>query len=454
MKDENILYWVWLAEKCGVASRHFRHLVDKYDDPFDIYRLEEDEIDHIEGIDTNLKNALGDKSLENSYSIIRYCKSNKVDIISYGDKRYPGRLRDIEEPPVCLYFLGKFPQRDSSLCIGIVGTRKMSEYGKQTAYKISYELEGADCIIISGMALGIDGVAACGALSAEGRTVAVLGSGISVIYPKEHKKLMKEITKKGAVITEYPPFERPNPWNFPKRNRIISGLCQGVLVVEGNARSGALITASKAIAQGRAIFALPGKVNESNSDGPNELIRQGATIALSSADILGEFEFLYGDVINKQGYLRAKDHSDLDERALKKMSVYSSTIDGHYFVRSDSTNNTSEAPKKEKKSEIIEAEKNKKVIKERESVAKNNTESNTENKEENNKLTEEKIKSILEGLDSTSRIVYNVLPRDRSFTAELPVSHGIDISDVVTALTFLEINGLISSLPGGAYKVN
>ncbi|MBO5882800.1 MAG: DNA-processing protein DprA [Clostridia bacterium] len=450
MKDESVLYWVWLAEKCGVASRHFRHLVDKYDDPFDIYRLEEDEIDHIEGIDTKLKNALGDKSLESSYSIIRYCKSNKVDIISYGDKRYPGRLRDIEDPPVCLYCLGKFPQMDSSLCIGIVGTRKMSEYGKQSAYKISYELAGADCIIVSGMALGIDGVAACGAISAEGRTVAVLGSGISVIYPKEHKKLMKEITKKGAVITEFPPFERPNPWNFPKRNRIISGLCQGILVVEGAAGSGALITASKAIAQGRALFALPGKVNESNSDGPNELIRQGATIALSSADILAEFEFLYGDVINTHGHLRATEHSDLDERELKKMSVYSSTIDGHRFIEADQSKNTYEVPKKEQKSESIEAKKSGKDRKEQESVDKNST----ENDKENNKLTEEKINSILEGLDSTSRIVYNVLPRDRSFTAELPVSHGMNISDVVTALTFLEINGLISSLPGGAYKVN
>ena len=447
MKDENVLYWVWLAEKCGIASKQFRHLVDKYDDPFDIYRLEQDEIEHIEGIDTRLKNALGDKSLENSYSIIRYCKSNKVDIISYGDTRYPVRLRDIEDPPVCLYCLGKFPMIDSTLCVAIVGTRKMSEYGKQSAYKISYELAGADCIVVSGMALGIDGVAACGALAAGGRTVAVLGSGISVIYPKEHKKLMKEITKNGAVITEFPPFERPHPWNFPKRNRIISGLCQGVLVVEGAEGSGALITASKAIAQGRALFALPGKVNESNSDGPNELIRNGAMIALSSADILGEFEFLYGDVINTRRYSNATELSDFDERELKKMGVYSLTIDGQNFKEDVSDRKDSEVPRKEEtRADDGEESKRKKTQKE---IDKNST----EKAKENSKLTEGEINSILEGLDITSRIVYNVLPREGSFTAELPVSHGIDIADVVTAFTFLEMNGLIISLPGGAYKL-
>ena len=261
MKDENILYWIWLSERCGVASREFGRLIEKYENPFDLYRLEEEELEHLEGISLALKSRLGDKALDSAYSIMRYCKEKKVDIIYYSDPRYPERLKRIETPPVLLYCFGKFPNFNDRLCIGMVGTRRMSEYGKQSAYKISYELASAKAVIVSGMALGIDGVCACGALSAGGDTVAVLGCGISVVYPKEHKKLMAAIGRCGAVITEYPPMEKPNSQNFPKRNRIISGLCQGVVIVEGVVGSGALITASRAIAQGRDVFALPGKIN-------------------------------------------------------------------------------------------------------------------------------------------------------------------------------------------------
>ena len=136
MRDNGVLYWVWLSERCGIASKDFRRLAEKYEDPFDIYRLELDETEHLEGVSERVRSALGDKSLEGAYSILRYCKSNKVDIISYGDERYPERLKTIEDPPVVLYCLGKFPDMNSSLCVGMVGTRKMSEYGRQSAYKI------------------------------------------------------------------------------------------------------------------------------------------------------------------------------------------------------------------------------------------------------------------------------------------------------------------------------
>ncbi|MBR6744449.1 MAG: DNA-processing protein DprA, partial [Clostridia bacterium] len=166
MKDENSLYWIWLSEKCGIASKEFGRLADRYENPFDLYRLDEDEIEHLEGIDEGLKNRLCDKSLESAYAILRYCKQNRVDIVGYSDPRYPARLRSIEDPPVLLYVLGKMPDMNDRLCVGMVGTRKMSEYGRQTAYKISYELAAANAIVVSGMALGVDSVSACGALAA------------------------------------------------------------------------------------------------------------------------------------------------------------------------------------------------------------------------------------------------------------------------------------------------
>ena len=215
MFNDQTLYWVWLARACGVASKSFVRLIERFREPYDIYSLDETEVEHIEGIGEGLKAKLCDKRLEESYSVVSFCKKNKVSIISYGDKRYPSRLRLLEDPPAVLFCKGKLPDLDSRVAVAMVGTRKMSEYGKQSAYKIAYEMAAANLIVVSGMALGIDGVAAGGALAAGGDTVAVLGCGIDVIYPKEHGELYDKIARSGAVITEYMPSTRPEKYNFP-----------------------------------------------------------------------------------------------------------------------------------------------------------------------------------------------------------------------------------------------
>ena len=438
MRDENTLYWLWLAEKCGIASKQFGRLIEKYDDPFDVYRLSEDEIEQLEGINGALRAKLCEKDLENSYSILKYCKENRVDIISYGDSRYPARLKNIEDAPILLYCLGHFPDFNSALCIGIVGTRKMSEYGKQSAYKIGYELSSAGAIVVSGMALGVDGAAASGALSAGGRTVAVLGCGISVVYPKEHKKLMEEISRKGAVITEYPPTEAPHGHNFPKRNRIISGLCQGVLVVEGAAGSGALITARRAIDQGREVFALPGKIDESNSEGPNELIREGAYPALCSDDILRHYDFLYHDVIDYSKHTKAKRkvaRGDADA-ALKKYGVGSRVLKFANDPKPQEPAQTQTPDEEcfvlEEKREEEQAPIEQASAEKRESMADNSAE-------------------LLAGLDETTRRVFESLPIDKAVSPDALAAAGIGVGDAITSLTMLELCGLVSSLPGGLY---
>ena len=438
MRDENTLYWLWLAEKCGIASKQFGRLIEKYDDPFDVYRLSEDEIEQLEGINGALRAKLCEKDLESSYSILRYCKENRVDIISYGDSRYPARLKNIEDAPILLYCLGHFPDFNSALCIGIVGTRKMSEYGKQSAYKIGYELSSAGAIVVSGMALGVDGAAASGALSAGGRTVAVLGCGISVVYPKEHKKLMEEISRKGAVITEYPPAEAPHGHNFPKRNRIISGLCQGVLVVEGAAGSGALITARRAIDQGREVFALPGKIDESNSEGPNELIREGAYPALCSDDILRHYDFLYHDVIDYSKHTKAKRkvaRGDADA-ALKKYGVGSRVLK---FANDPKPQEPAQTQTPDEESFVLEQKREEEQTpieqastEKRESMADNSAE-------------------LLAGLDETTRRVFENLPIDKAVSPDALAAAGIGVGDAITSLTMLELCGLVSSLPGGLY---
>ncbi len=468
MKDENALYWLWLSEKCGVASKEFGRLIARFENPFELYRMESEEIEQIEGIGDRLKGRLSDKSLESAYTILRYCKQNKVKIIPYGDEKYPARLRNIEDPPALLYCLGDLPDMNSGLCIGIVGTRKMSEYGKESGYRISYELASAGAVIVSGMALGVDGVCACGALSAGGKTVAVLGCGISVVYPREHEKLMHEIARHGAVVTEYPPSERPLAGNFPKRNRLISGLCQGVLVVEAARGSGALITASRAIAQGRELFALPGKVGESNSDGPNELIQSGAHMALSAEDIVRHYDFLYHDVISYKGLAKAGKYTGHADDAMRRYGVSYRSCHTGYGEAGNRVSRGAEISASNVMSENTVQKKAPETLKKQTDEESTGSKGSADNRETTEKKDrsgleetgkientcfsdQHKIEKILSSLDDTSRAVFEKMPVGRAVTPDLLLTEKLGIGEVITSLTMLELSGLVSSLPGGLY---
>lgn len=429
MKDENTLYWIWLAERCGAASRAFGRLIARHSDPFELYRMDEEEIERIEGIDGRLKEKLCDKALDSAYSILRYCKNQGVDIISYADARYPQRLRNIEDPPVLLYALGTLPDFNRRLCIGMVGTRKMSEYGKESAYRIAYEAASAGAVIVSGMALGIDAISACGALESGGETVAVLGCGMGIVYPKEHKRLMSAIVRNGVVLTEYPPMERPNGYHFPQRNRIISGLCQGTLIVEGAKGSGALITAGHAIAQGREVFALPGQVDEINSDGPNDLIRQGAHVALCAEDILHFYDFLYQDVLYYGALKNAKAHAALSDAVLEAYGVAVS----HVAQTRGKVRPTPKTSEGNDARDVFKKEKAKKP------------------KEIKKETVADRSAALLASLDETVRRIFEGLPLDRAVSPDVLVAQGFDIGTVMMALTTLEIYGLVLSLPGGMY---
>ena len=446
MKDENTLYWIWLSERCGIASKEFGKLAVRYDNPFELYRMDEDEIEHLEGITPTLKARLHDKSLESSYAILRYCKANRVDVISYADARYPARLRNIETPPVLLYVLGKLPDMNRRLCVGIVGTRKMSEYGRHSAYKISYELASANAVIVSGMASGIDGVAACAALACGGSTVAVLGCGISVVYPKEHDVLMRAIGKHGAVVTEFPPNERPLRRNFPLRNRIISGLCQGSLVIEGPMRSGALITAKLTVEQGRELFVLPGNINASTSAGSNELIQSGARVVLSADDVLRHYDFLYHETIDYKGLRKAKSKTVAEKDALRRFGVSGETVE---------TDVSTEETVEQSASVDSEAVPSKSV-KTATTVKKGNNEQTLakEIKHEDApraSAKEDGSKVLLASLDASTRRVFEGMPTDRAVSPDALIFDGMGIGEVITSLTLLELSGLVSSLPGGVY---
>jgi len=209
-------------------------------------------------------------------------------IVEYQDPAYPALLKKIHYPPQRLYVRGRLI--GDEICVAVVGARKASSYGRMVAEYLGGELARRGIAVASGMARGVDTAAHRGALRAGGRTIAVLGCGIDVVYPQENRELMEEIAKSGAVITEFPPGEEPKPWHFPARNRIISGLALGTVVVEAGERSGSLITANFALEEGREVFAVPGQIRSPGSQGTHALIKQGAKLVEDIQDVLEELQ--------------------------------------------------------------------------------------------------------------------------------------------------------------------
>lgn len=225
-------------------------------------------------------------------------RSQDIEIVTWDESLYPHNLRNISNPPVILYYRGDI-EVAGQICLAVVGSRAASVYGRNVARRLAKELAESGIVIVSGMARGIDSEAHRGALET-GKTIAVMGSALNVIYPPENRKLFQEIVASGVVISEFPLHTHPEPVNFPLRNRIISGLSRGVVVVEGKEKSGALITADFALEQGRDVFAVPGPINSKTSAGPNNLIKQGAILVTGIEDILEE----YYDINHTPGTLR------------------------------------------------------------------------------------------------------------------------------------------------------
>ena len=212
-----------------------------------------------------------------------------IQKITINDAEYPEALKSIHKPPQQLYINGSFKEEDKN-AIGIVGSRRATRYGLEMAEKLAFDIAIRGITVVSGMARGVDSAAHRGALKAKGRTIAVMGSGHGHIYPTENKGLYGQISGSGAVVTEFENDELPDPWHFPMRNRIISGLSMGIVVVEAARNSGALITADYAMEQGREVFAVPGKISSLTSAGTHDLIKDGAKLVQSADDILEELK--------------------------------------------------------------------------------------------------------------------------------------------------------------------
>ncbi len=283
--SENVRYWLWLQNVLGCA-KSFKSIIEEFGSVKALYDANILDYKMSPSLTQRNVDALACTNIACADNIIDTCKRNGWQIIDYDDEAYPKRLKEIPDPPSVIYVDGELPDIDGTAVIGIVGTRRASDYSAAVTDIMSRGCTDAGALVISGGALGIDSQAHLSALSAGGKTVAVLGSGFGDSYLKSNKALRDRIRENGALITEFPPFTRASKVTFPQRNRIISGLSIGVLVVEAGIRSGSLITADCALEQGRDVFAVPASILSPAFAGTNKLIDNGAIVATKPLTIV------------------------------------------------------------------------------------------------------------------------------------------------------------------------
>ncbi|HDI11270.1 MAG TPA: DNA-protecting protein DprA [Candidatus Acetothermia bacterium] len=278
--------WIILNALPSLTPRRLARLLGAFGDPRGILTASEEELAEVIGTDAARKVARERKEADPQRELSMASRAGAT-VITVDDPAYPEVLLSLPSPPIVLYVLGELTPADRK-ALAIVGTRRATSYGRLVARKLGQELAARGITVVSGMAPGIDIAAHKGALEA-GRTIAVLGTGLGRPYPAGSEKLLQEIAEHGAVVSEFPWEMEGTKWTFPRRNRIIAGLSQGVIVVEAPARSGALITAEYALEQGKEVFAVPGPITSTASQGTNRLIQEGAVLVASVEDILGEF---------------------------------------------------------------------------------------------------------------------------------------------------------------------
>ena len=294
-----LIHWIWLAHRPGFSPRVRVELLEHFRDPETIYFADEKALEQL-GLRAEAIAALLDKNLDSSEKILEQCRKKRLNILTIQDAAYPSRLKNIPDPPLVLYYKGQLPDFDASPVIGVVGTRKASAYGLTVAKRMGYQIGKCGGLVVSGMAYGIDGMAMSGALTAGAKTVGVLGCGADIVYPMSNRALFRDVEAYGCILSEFAPGQPATKWNFPMRNRIISGLSCGVLVVEAPERSGALITARLALEQGRDVFAVPGNIDIPTCVGSNALLRDGAIMVSSGWDVLSEYAAQFPDRIHRE----------------------------------------------------------------------------------------------------------------------------------------------------------
>lgn len=401
---DRLIKWIWLSLACGPGSLVPEMLYSAFGDIDAIYEASEEEYAEISE-DIKCLTQLCSKSTERATYILKWCEIKKVTILTPDDPAYPVRLYETHGFPCVLYAFGNVPKIDKSLVFACVGTREMTEYGETNAYSITRDLAKEGAIIVSGLALGIDSICHRAALDVGGFTIAVLGCGIDTVYPPQNRALMTEIARKGLILTEFPIETQPSKFNFPIRNRIISGISNATIVFEAAEKSGSLITVNYSVKQGRPVYALPGNAGNLSSLGTNGLLTKGvAKPFVNAGDIMINFK----DQKKKAAAEKKQDH---EATIVLKRSAGSQTVSKQ---RNDAVKDAGAA------------------------------EDNPVRKTGNN--------PPITKLSTLEEQVYNTLSLTAPLSCEqIRIRAGLPISKVMAAISILEIKNLILRMPGGNY---
>ncbi len=309
-------YWLWLTLKPGIGSQKIHQLLDKFSTPEKIYKADKKALEACSKLKPEDVEQLCNKSLTAAETVFNQCQDKQIKILTRDHELYPKLLLSIPDPPYVLY--ARYAERinlNEHLTVAVVGTREATSYGLTTAEKLSAILAGQGITVVSGMARGNDAAAHWGALRGGGKTVAVLAGGVDKPSPPSHAKLMREIIKNGMVLSEYPPGTPSLSHHFRARNRIISGLSRGTVVIEAPERSGALITSTHALEQDRDVFVVPADITSSNSVGSNRLLAQGAIPVLGPLDVFRTYEHNFGDVMERNRPALNREEVDFSEES-------------------------------------------------------------------------------------------------------------------------------------------
>jgi DNA processing protein len=326
--NTSAVYWLALSMIDNLGPVTARRLLNIFGSPEAIFKASFTDLKSIEGIGEKRAKAIKSFNRWNeAEEIVKKCKDLNIGLITQEEDSYPENLKTIPDPPLVVFVSGN-PIPGDRYAVAIVGSRKYTDYGRRVTEKLSCELSEIGITIVSGLARGVDTTAHIGAIKSKGRTIGVFGSGLDKPYPPENRQLIRKVTEHGYVISEFPPGMPPNKENFPKRNRLISGLSLGVIVVEAGLESGALITANYALEQGREVFAVPGSIFSKNSAGTNNLIKKGARLVSGVDDILEELApKLKGLITNKSRQSRALELSEKEKDIIKIIGDESLHID-------------------------------------------------------------------------------------------------------------------------------
>lgn len=408
-----LLHWIWLSQCPQLNHAGATALLAQFGDPEGIYLAGEQELRRVPDLSREALPGLLDKNLSPSEQILRTCYDKGIHILTYRDGAYPGRLHVIGDPPLLLYYRGVLPDFDSEAAIAVVGTRRASPYGLITAKRMGYQIAQCGGLVISGLAAGIDSMAMTGALTQGKPAVGVLGCGADIVYPPWNENLYADVAARGCILTEYPPGTPPQGFHFPRRNRIISGLSCGVLVVEAPEKSGALITAQYALDQGRDVFTVPGNIDVTSCMGSNRLLREGAIAVSSGWEIMSEYASRFPARIRR---FRGGETMDLAPGELRENAKTSGNLVAEPRI----------LPKK--KSKV--------------SIDKESVKAYSDQIETDGSLTEDE-KALLRPLLQGPLHVDEIIVR-----SELPAPRAL------ASLTLLEVKGRVLQKPGKIYELS